>query len=103
LLLALLGSSVGSNAASAEPIELEDGVACEKLEQAGSSGETHECHFATGKHGKHDFTTRNGRAEYVFNELSYRCKELEILSDEDAPQSAPDAPVLRRVAVLCER
>ena len=89
-------------AAPAEKYALEDGADCAESTAPKTEGETHRCIFDPGKHGKRDFSSRNGRAEYVFSALGPHCDAMEILADEAFDGSPDPAAPLRRVSVLCE-
>ena len=101
LLLSIL-SPLALAAAPAETYTLKDGADCAKSQAPKAEGETHRCIFEPGKFGKRDFSSRNGRAEFVFTALGPDCDAMEILADEAFEGSPDPAAPLRRVSVLCE-
>jgi hypothetical protein len=80
------------------PATLPKGAACIAAEATAAEGATHHCWFIPRPFGKRDFSTRNGRAQYVFSELE-RCDEIEILSDAEHPRA--DGEAWRVVALRC--
>jgi hypothetical protein len=98
LLLSLLPLALVHAADGAAP-KLRNGVLCQKQTVDAYEGETHRCYFSPHKFGKRDFSTRNGRAQYIASEL--RCDEVEILGDGRSPLTAPDGGELKQVSVHC--
>ena len=101
-LLLLMLSPFALAAEPAEKYALKEGADCAKSKAPLAEGETHRCIFEAGKFGKRDFSTRNGRAEYVFSMLGPDCDVMEILADEVFAGSPDPAAPLHRVSVLCE-
>lgn len=99
LLAAPMAAVAGPDAA---PSELRQGVSCDQNPSAPAGQATHVCYFDPQHSGKRDFSSRNGRAEYIFTVMGADCESIEILADED--YSAPDsrAVALKRVSVVCE-
>jgi len=93
------GVSTVARAEAAERIALRQGVLCRAVSAPEMPGETHVCYFAPTKVGRHDFSTRNGRAGHVASELGPSCGEIEILGETEVAQD--DGASLRRVSVLC--
>lgn len=103
LLLAVLGMTPVLVSASAPEVKLKDGVQCKSKPDDAYEGETHRCYFSPQKFGKRDFSTRNGRATYVFSTIGQDCDEVEILGDGNSPHAAPDGGELKQVSVHCEK
>lgn len=102
-LLAGVTLAPGLTAASLPEIRLKDGVQCQSKPRDAYEGETHRCYFSPQRHGKRDFSTRNGRATYVFSTIGQDCDEVEILGDGNSPHPAPDGGELKQVSVHCEK
>ena len=101
MMLALLLVAAPALAAEDVPV-LKEGANCAKSKPPVKEGETHRCVFDTTVHLKWDFSTRNGRAQYLFSKLGPDCDVMEILADEEFVQVPAPAVPLRRVSVLCE-
>lgn len=101
IVLALLLASLPAASAENVPV-LKDGAQCAKSKSPAKDGETHRCFFEPGEFGNRDFSTRNGRAQYIFTVLGPNCDVMEIPADEAVADSPDSAAPLRRVSVLCE-
>jgi hypothetical protein len=97
-LIVLVSASTPAWADALAPAALPKGSACVATNTTAVDGPTHHCWFVPRAFGKRDFSTRNGRAQYIFSELE-RCDEIEILSDTEQPR-ADEAP-WRVVALRC--
>jgi hypothetical protein len=103
LVLLSLAGSPALLAASTPEVKLKDGVQCTAKPDDAYEGETHRCYFAPEKFGKRDFSTRNGRATYVFSTIGQDCDEVEILGDGNSTLTSPGGGELKQVSVHCEK
>ncbi len=101
-LAVLFAAGATAAALAADRIVLLDGMRCLSEDSPRHEGETHACYFFPGKVGRHDYSTRNARGGQVITEMGPRCKEIEILGEDDHAQGGEDGVVLKRVSVLCE-
>jgi hypothetical protein len=101
LILLISPIAIFASGSADAAIKLKQGAHCDEHAAATDTGATHTCYFDPAHSGKRDFSSGNGRAEYIFTELGPDCEEIEILADED--YSAPDgrAVALKRVRVVC--
>ena len=102
LLLGLCSVPALAADAAAETFSLKDGAECAESKTVMHDGETHRCIFEPKAFAKRDFTSRNGRAQYIFSKLGPDCDTMEILADEPYADSPDAGAPLRRVSVLCE-
>jgi len=101
LLLPALALAPPASAARGKAAHSARGVECHANPAADDRGETHWCLFDPRQRGRHDFTTRNGRAGYVVSMLGPDCGLIEILDDVEQPRGDGKDPPLHRVSVAC--
>jgi hypothetical protein len=97
-LIAFVAAFTPALADTVAPTKLPKGAACVATDTMAADGPTHHCWFVPHAFGKRNFSTRNGRAQYIFSELD-RCNEIEILSDAEYPRA--DGEAWRVVALRC--
>lgn len=100
-LLPALAAPPPSHAARGKSALSAKGVECHASADAVDGSETHWCLFDPRQRGRHDFSTRNGRAGYVVSTLGPDCDLIEILDDTEHDAGDAGKAPLRRVSVAC--